>query len=322
MIDLTLLASAFGKSIDLIQKLKEEGNISHTGIIIDYENREAEYRIDITLGEIQSRPNRFKNLLKSLLVKEITIDVKGISGSGIPEGENLVQLNLITLKEKKATIDFPKIFSQVKSSLVVIQIRKSFPQELMKKLLYRNIGRASQRKSNQIISNMDIGLDYANMWYSQFESFTIRNIVFTNTINLLSEAISEALPKKLRNRLASADNLALTNRDARKYLAEFQKLLLEFQSKEFLARLESLFVIEPESNFRITDIKTTMKSYTLSQSGLPQLLPGQFEIKMTANIEDREIVSHGILKFDLDKFQNLLKEVLKKLENKTRKLKF
>lgn len=315
-----IISSVFDKSAEFIEKLKEQGSIVNTGAIINFQHSEIEYRLQLDLGDIHSRPNKFKNMLASLLVKDVNLEVFEISGIGIPNNENLVQLGLIRMNQSLATIDFPKILLEIKSNLLIITFRKAFPKELRDKLVYRNIGRTGIVEGNTLRSNMEIVLDYANLWYSQFQSFSIRNIVFTLTMNLEPEFFMTMISKELRTKLTKSDKLALENDAARKFLSTFQKVANELQSPEFLSKMEECIKVEPENHFMLSNVGVTVKPYYLPKSGWPITLPSTFLVSIIAKIDDRQTSIHGISKLDNDKFEDLLKQVFDKIKHQVRNI--
>lgn len=318
-----IISAIFGHSAEFIQKLKDQGNIANTGIIINHGDSQVEYRFDIDLGDIQSRTQRFTNLIASFLVKEITIEnVIEISGVGIPSNENLNELGIIKFLDGKAVIDFPKVLSDIRSSLVVIRLRKSFPKVLCDMLVYRHIAKVGSVKNDLTQFPVQIVLDYANLWYAQFASFTVRNIIFTINVTIEPEAISAAVPTEIRHKLAKADELALTDKNARKYLSEFQKLIVEFQSPQYIAKLKNTISFEPSHAFKLVNVIPYMKSYNLTRSELPTMLPGRLEIFVETSIEDRQVATNGTINLDMTQFNELLKELLQKLKIQTKNIQF
>lgn len=320
MIDAVIISSILGKAADTIQNLKKEGFISHEGLIIDHEACEAEYRIDLNLGEHGSRTSRFKNLIKAKLMSKVTIEALDASGSSLTH-ENLRELDMLILDDGKLTIDFPKILNEIKSGFVILYFRVKFPQLLREKLTHRQVSKANIIKGNKVIANFDIVLDYANMWYSDFTSFSVRNIIFTLNLNLEQQEIKDALPSELLKKLERADKMAVTKGNARKYLQEFQRAILNLQSKEFLSKLESIIEIDPPSNCRITGIVPSLRAYNLQYSDWTMTIPDLFTINISTNIEDRETAIHAKATMDLEKYRELLKEELGNFEP-TKKFRF
>lgn len=321
MIDVAIISSILGKAADTIQNLKKEGFISHEGLIIDHNACEAEYRIDLNLGEHGSRTSRFKNIIKSKLMSKITIDVIYASGSSMMN-ENLIELGMLEIEDGKLTIDFPKILKEIKSGFVIMYFRTKFPTSLRSKLIHRQAGQANTIKGQTITAHFDIVLDYANMWYSNFTSFSVRNIIFNLNQNLNQDEIKNALPEEIRKKLERADKNSLTKGNARKYLQELQKVILDLQSKEFLSKLENIIEIDPTSNCEIIGIFPSMRAYNLPYSNWTLTIPDLFTIKISANIEDRETAIHATASLNLEKYRELLKEEFRKFKSQTKKLKF
>ena len=321
MFDTALVSSLLGGSTNIIQKLKLEKIVSHEGIVIYHARQEAEYRIDLNMGDQISRVTNLKNFLKSKTLKKITLEVLEATGTGL-SNENLIDMGLMRWNNNKLTIDFPRIFSEVKSNLVIITFRTRFPSDLIAQLVHRQINNINSVKDGKIIANFELVLDYANMWYSNFTSFAVRDIGFNIDHVLPQEEIKSLMPEVLRNKIAKADMMALKKENARKFLLEFQTTLLEVQYPEFLLELQRLIVIDPPANCKVDTVTPSLRLYSMEYSKIGLTIPDLFTLKIYANIEDRETAIHGTVTFDLEKFRDLLKEKFKKFHVKNRKLKF
>lgn len=316
-----LIGSFLGNSLDIIQKLKDEKIISHEGLIIYHAENEIEYRIDLNIGDLKSRFTAFKNFFKSTTLRKITFEAIEVSGVGM-QNENLVEMGLIELNGNQLTIDFPRILREVKSNLVIILFRTRFSNILKDQLVHRQISKVNSIKDGKLISNFVVVLDYANLWYSSFSSFSVRNIIFTLNHNLPKDEILNAMTEELKMKLDKADKLALQKENARKFLAEFQRIILELQDQEFLSRLEGLIEINPHTNGRIDNVIPSLKVFEYTNSKLTVTIPDHYIITISANIEDRETAINATLTFDLNGYRELLKEKFKKFKDQTRKIKF
>ena len=321
MFDLALVSSLVGGVSTVIQKLKSEKIVSHEGIIIYQERCEAEYRIDLNIGDHKYRSTAFRNFLRSKTLKKITFEAIDATGTGL-NNENLIDMGLMEWNENKLTIDFPKIFSEVKSSLVIIIFKTKISPDIVDKLIHREISKVCTIKDGKIIANFALVLDYANMWHSNFTSFAVRNIDFKINHVLPQYEMNFLMSDDLRNKIEKADTVALKKENARKYLLELQRTILEIQSPEFLNEIHKLIVIDPPSNGRVDTITPSLRVYHLPCSKIGLTIPDLFVLKIYVNIEDRETAIHGTITFDLESFRNLLRKKFKKFRDKNKKLKF
>ena len=289
--------------------------------MIYHEDDEIEYRLDLNLGDQKSRTTTLKNFLKSSTLQKITIDALDATGMGMNGGENLMELGLLSWNSDKLTIDFPQIFKTINSNLVVLKFRTHSPSNLKDQLVYRQIHRTSSLQDEKIVSNFEIVLDYANMWYSNYASFSVRNILFTINPELDPASLIEMLGEYTQ-KLEKADKMALRKENARSFLTEFQKTLIELQEPKFLDRLEDVLKIEPPINGRVTNIVPSLRVYTLPHSKLSLTIPYTFTYSISSNIEDRQTAIHGEAIFDLEKYNGLLKEKIQSFIIKNKKLKF
>ena len=321
MLDIALVNGFLGGAANIVEKLKSEKAISHEGLVIYQKSSEVEYRIDLSIGDQKSRITTFKNILRSHTLKKITLEASEATGTGM-SNENLLEMELMRWDANKLTIDFPRIFSEVKSNLVIITFKARFSSELIDKLVHRQINKVSSMDDGKIIAHFELILDYANMWYSNFTSFTVRNIEFTINHQLPQNEINSLMTEGLRKKIGRADEVALKKENARKFLLEFQKIILEIQEPEFLLRLQELITVDPPTNGRIDTIIPSLRVYNLKHSNIGLTIPDLFILKVCANIEDRETAVHGTITFDLERFRDLLREKFKKFQNQNKKIKF
>jgi len=319
---LTILSTVFGASYKILEKLREKNGIPTSGVIIDYERSEIEYNFMINLGDTQSRKKTITKHLSAIANKKITIDdVSQISGVALPTNEDLRKLGIITLRQRTATLDFPALFKKIQGNLVTISFKKSFPRELTNKLVYRNIGKVSRRTEKGLESNLEIILDNANMWRTQFTSFSVRNIIFTINISIDKNTILTALPEKLKDKLILADQESGVNSNAKKFLARFQRLISEFQDEDFLNEISKSVLLDPSFSFILKDIRTTMQGYSLTKSGMPLMLPGKIILTIESHIEDDQKSLHGTAFLDIQSYSNTFNVLLKKIESETNNIK-
>lgn len=321
MLDIALLTSFLGSTANIIQELKSEKIVSHEGLVIYYDKNEVEYRIDLNLGDQKSRIVTLKNFFKSKSLQKITVEAFEVIGMG-SNNENLVEMGLIELNGNNITIDFPKIFTEVKSSYVFIIFRTRFPQKFIEKLIHRQISKVNSIKNGKLTSDFDLILDYANMWRSNFTSFSVRNITFTLNHTLPQNEINFLMTNEFWEKIDRADKEALKKENARKFLLAFQKMILEIQEPEFLLKLQGLIEVNPPTNGRVDSVIPSLRVYNLATSNLPLTIPDLFILKISANIEAGETAVHGTITLDLEEFRNLLREKFKNFRNKTKKIKF
>jgi len=321
LLDLGLVSGFLGNATNIVQMLKEEKIVSHEGLIIFHDESEVQYRLDLNIGDYKSRMTKFKNFFKSRSLQPVTIEALEASGNGM-QNENLLEMGLMKWEGTNLIIDFPRILREVNSSLVIIIFRTRFSTELRDKLIHRQVSTINSIKDGKIVANFELVLDYANMWYSNFTSFSVRNIVFTMTHQLPPNDITKAAMDELAQKLDNADKLALKKENARKFLTEFQKTILELQEPEFLSRIQGMLEVTPVSNGKIIGVTPILKVYSMIHSKIPLTIPDVFELIISANIEDRDTAIHGTISFDLDEFRKGVKEKLKMFKQRNKKLKF
>lgn len=316
-----ILSSVFGTAKDVFEKLKEQGIIKREGLIIDHDMCEAEYRLDLTLGDIHSRLSSLKNFLNSKFSKKIEIPSLETSGFGIVSDENFVENGWIINNDGKSTIDFPTIISKATSTHAIIFIRTKISSELREKLVYRQIGRVAYHENQKTVSNIDIILDYAELWHSQFSSFAVRNIIFIMNLNVLPETFPIIIPKDIREKLNKSDKMAHTKGNARKFLRLFQDVVIGMQNKEFLDKIEQIIEITP-SNCVMEGITAKMRSFPLQHSEFSIIFPENFEIKIKGKIESHETAINVKCYLDINLYNKILEKEFSKLRILSKNLRF
>jgi len=318
-----IFSAIFGTAFSIINQLKQKGGIADTGVIIDYSRNEIECQISINLGQHQSRSSGIGKKLASLMTKKITInDVRKIRGYGFITNENLEEMGIITHNGKDAEIDFPRMFKEVQAPVAAINLRKPLSPDLVGSLIAMKIDRVPQRTENSISSNYALVLNHGELWYTQFGSFSIRNIRFAMDLSIQRGAIQDAVPQDLQNKLNEADEQALTNPEARKYLLIFERTIMKFQDNEFKAELSGAISISDPASVRLVEIIPKMQGYKLRKSGLRIMFPGKLTFVFEAEIEDKEKAINGSVILDIQQYRSALKYLIDKFSDEATNINF
>lgn len=188
-------------------------------------------------------------------------------------------------------------------------------------MVYRQIGKVAHHENQRTVSNIDLILDYAELWHSQFSSFAIRNIVFTINLKVLLETLPTIIPEDIRKKLNKADKMASTKGNARKFLKNFQDVVLGMQTNEFLDKIGQIIEITP-SNCVLEGIVTKMHSLPLQYSEFSVIIPEKFEIKIQGKIESHETAVNVKCYFDFNQYNQILENEFSKLREMSKNLRF
>lgn len=318
-----IFSAIFGPAFSVINQLKQRGGIADTGVIIDHNRNEIECQISINLGQHQSRSSGIGKKLASLMTKKITInDVRKIRGFGFITNENLEEIGIIKHNGKNAEIDFPRMFKDVQAQVASINLRKSISPDLVKSLIATKLDRVPQRTETSISTNYALVLNHGELWYAQFGSFSVRNIRFAMDLSIQRGAIQNAVPQDLRNKLNEADEEALTNPEARKYLLTFERTIMKFQDSEFISELSGAVSVSNPSSIRLVEIIPKMQGYKLRKSGLRTMLPGKLTFVFEAEIEDKEKAINGSVSLDLKQYRSALKYLIDRFGDEAKNINF
>lgn len=318
---LTPLGDVARKGID---KLIDSKIIVHRGLTFYHRSSEFEFVFLISTGPEHSKLNEIIKKIQSHFSKPLKFEnVIEVLGYGIPHNENLKDLHIIQEGDTTATIDFGRILTEVKSETVFLKIRIQVPPEIKQFLVASRIDKTSIHYGMESIeTDIEIALDYSNLWNKVFDEYTVRDIEFTFNLEVMPLTIIENIPKKYRERIIRAGQLALSgNQDAVRFLRIMSENFLSFESDKRAKQLLETVSVEPEDKFSITAVTPTMQTMEIAGVGHPVVLPGKMRITLGCRIEGKEITLIGKLKIDLKKFIKILSEISADIENQTNKLK-
>ncbi|MGI0057785.1 MAG: hypothetical protein ACREAK_10500, partial [Nitrosarchaeum sp.] len=259
-----------------IQQLINSQIIVHKGVTFYHRESEFEFAFLLSLGDESSLGNNFLNKIASITKKPIEFEnVIEIKGHGMTKNENLVNLGIITMKEGKGEIDFGKLIREVKSSIVFIKVRVKAPEDFKHLLVSSRIDKTSRHyEKEKIETNIEIALDYANLWKKVFDQFTVRDIEFPFHLEVSPETIVEQIPQKTRDRIISAgEKIGKGEKDAVSFLSVMSECFLSFEREDKRIQLKDLISVSPEDKFYIKEIYPTMNSMVIARVGHPIVLP-------------------------------------------------
>ena len=314
------LIAVLGAAVPIIKQLLDSKLVVAKGATIYHKYSEIEYRFHITIGSENSRAGSIIKTLQSYLQKPVEFDnVIEISGYGLPHNENLKELEIIKINEHKATIDFATLLRTIKSELVILMIRMVLPQELTQKLTTMRISKNLDHYGDYIEASLDVALDYADLWYKTFDSFTVRDIQFTFNLYITISIIEDLLPSDFKRNVRNAAIAATSgNQRAAEFLKKLNDNFLTFEDENRLPALVECISVEPAEYFEITSVIPRMQSCEILGIRYPIVLPGSMKILLLCNLEGRQTALHGILKLDLRKFIGVLSHIISEIKKQSR----
>ena len=320
------VTSGLGSSfLPVLQKLLGSGDIVHRGATLFHKSSEIEYVYQISIGSPHSRISGISNRLKQYLTKPVEFDdVIEIYGFGLPHNEDLKKLGIITTEGRNATIDFSAIFKSVKSELVTISVRKPFPETLSQKIINPHIVKSVKHHTLEYIeTNLEIALDYSDLWAKHFDQFTVREITFTFNLGIALDRIERSIPSNFAKKFIEATKKAQSgNEKALQFIKIAQDKFMSFQNQPFVHEMTKTISIMPEQNFKITHVNPTMQSCEIGGAGHPIVLPGSMNITLEGRIEKHDLAIQGTLRIDLKQFEQILKNIAEEIKKSTRSISF
>jgi hypothetical protein len=318
------LLSILGKSVaPFLQKLLDLGIVVHKGATIYHKDSEIEYQLHINFGSITTRMQSITHHIQSYIVNKSEFDeVIDVWGYGLQNNENLKELQIIQISGSIATIDFGRIMKEIKSDLVIITIRKNLSSELLQKLLINHINQNPLHTGDKYSSaDIEVALDYANLWYKSFDQFTIRNIEFYFDLEINLQTIISTIPKSQKDRIIQVGKSLLSgNKDAISFMRIMSDNFLSFQKEPIVNALKETVILEPQNNFQLLSVIPKMKTYEFAKFGHPVVLPGSMRINVACRIEGKDIVLKGKLGVDFSKFKKILISIMNQIEKESKNL--
>lgn len=308
---------------DFVKKIIETKIVVSKGVTVYHKSSEIEFAFMLKLGPEHSKANTIINKISSLLNKPIEFDdVIDVNGFGIEHSENLLELKIIKSDKNKTTIDFAHLIKQIKSETVFLKIRKKIPTDLKQLLVVPRLNKTSKHVDKRFIeADIEVALDYADLWSKVLDQYTVRDIEFNFNLEVSPETIVENIPKNLRKRIINAAKTTSTNRDAVSFLNIMMDIFVLFQSDTMIKKLLDTVIVEPSDSFQILSVNPKMQKLEIASVGYPVVLPGSMNITLACRLEGKEIAKTGLLKIDLQKFSKIISELVLMLEQKTNKLK-
>lgn len=327
-IDPLLLTSLFktvGNIADAgIKQLIDSKIIVHKGATLYMHASEFEFAFLLSLGDEQTRGSGILKKIQSLTKKPLEFEnIVEIHGHGIPLNENLLDMGVISNNGDIGKIDFGKLIRDVKSSSVFIKVRVNISKELIQFLVPSRINKTSQHfGDSKIEADIELALDYANLWRKVFDQYTIRDIEFEFNLEISPETIITQIPERYRKRIIAAGIAASeNNKDAVNFLRIMSRCFLSFETENNRKKLLDVVSVIPSEKLFIKDVYPTMQSMVIAKSGQPIILPGKLRILIGGKLEGNDITLDGKLTIDLKKFAEILSLISKDLQDKTQKLK-
>lgn len=320
------ITSGLGSSfLPILQKLLGSGDIVHRGATLYHKYSEIEYKYQISIGNSHSRIDGIGKKLKQYLTQPVKFeDIIEIYGFGLPHNEDLKKLGIITIQEQNPIINFAEMFKTVKSELVTIGIRKSFPETLREKIVDPHIVKTSKQTGRESTeTNLEIALDYSDLWFKHFDQFTIREIEFTFNLGIVLENIEEFIPSDFSKKFINAAKMAQKgNQNALQFIKISQDKFMSFQNQNKINDMAKTISVIPEQNFKITHVDPAMQSCEIAGAGHPIVLPGSMNITLEGRIEKHDLAISGTLKIDLKQFGRILKGIIKEIKKSTKSISF
>lgn len=307
---------------DWIQELHSTKIVINKGLTFYHRDSELEFTFLVSLNETRSKLNKIVKKIQSTTGEPLTFqNVTCVMGHGMESNEDLVALGAISLSESSAKIDFSKLYD-LKSNTFLIQVRSKANEQLKQLLVSNRIEKSPQNTGKQIEAYIDVALDYANLWHKIFDQYTVRDIDFIFTLTIDLETILKQIPRKQAKRISKAAELAVCgNTSAIQFLKIMTKSFLLYESDEMITRLQDSISVEPQ-NFVLKELYPSMQPMEIPNTGYPVVLPGKMRLRMGCVLDGNQITARGKLVIDIEKFSEVLHEIIQDIQKKTLRLKF
>jgi hypothetical protein len=301
------LEQILGPITGIIDSLSKSGLSIKKGATIHYSESEIQLMLHIKTGAEYSRVSDIKKIIKRYFLKAFEIDnIVNVEGFGLTHNEDLEKLEVIQRHNNKVVIDFAKMLSVVKSDLIILSIRKKISPKLKKILIVTHITQNPRLKKGVLEAHLEVAIDYAELWRSSFDSFSVKNIEFNFNLTIAPITIEDLIPLRLKKRTKSAAISALKgNRKALGFLRRASETFLLFESEELMEQLKKTVYIEQPDKFEIVSIVPKMGSYQISDTGHFVVLPSFYRTTVRTRLESGDITLTATIGIDIELISKL-----------------
>lgn len=308
----------------IVEKLIEKKVIISKGVTIYHKSSEIEYVFMLSLGEQSSRLDAIVKKLTGFLTKSVDFpNIIEVSGYGLQHNENLVLLDMMSLEKNKATIDFGKIISNIKSETVFIKIRQNLPDYMRRNMVVGRLNKTGVFIGEDFIEgDIEISLDYADLWHKVLDQYTVRDIELDFRLIIDTPFIVARIPKLYRDKIINAaKTISVGNQDAVKFLKIMTESFTSFEKPEQIEHLRNVISVTPSDLIKVTSVIPRMQTMEIAGVGYPVVLPGTIGITLAVRLEGRDVTLTGKLLVDLKKFGKIISDVVAEMDKKTKSLK-
>lgn len=190
-------------------------------------------------------------------------------------------------------------------------------------LVVHRLNKTVRYIGNDILENdIEISLDYANLWNKVLDQYTVRDIEFIFELYVDPRSISEKIPKHYASLIINAAKaISQGNQDAVKFLRVMTEGFMSFEKDNRLKQLRDTVSASPPDLIKITSVTPRMQTLEIASIGHPVVLPGVLRITIGARLEGKDVTLAGKLTIDLKKFGKILSEIVTEIERNSKSLK-
>ncbi|HKU33830.1 MAG TPA: hypothetical protein VJR22_08305 [Candidatus Nitrosotalea sp.] len=308
----------------IVEKLIEKKIILNKGVTIYHKSSEIEYAFMLSLGEQSSRLDTIIKKLSGFLTKSVDFpNIIEVSGYGLQHSENLVELGMMSLEKNRATIDFGRIIRNVRSETVFLKIRQNLPDYMRRIMVVGRLSKTARYIGEDFMEDdIEISLDYADLWHKVLDQYTVRDIEIDFGLIIDTPFIVSRIPKPYRDKIIrAAKAISGGNQDAVKFLKLLTESFTSFDKPERIEQLRNTISVIPHDLIKITSVTPRMQTMEIADVGYPVVLPESLRITLAVRLEGHNFTLTGKLVVDLKKFGKIISDVVAEMDKKTKRLK-
>jgi len=321
------LSGAIGSSITGV--LKERAIDSN--VIFSHSQGTGQLALFFPLGGKTGRLSRACAHIRNLVNTGRTVRIKNalsISGMGVQFGENLTDVGAIGFEGGTAFIDLSVLYSEVESHLAYVSLVQKFPKPMIKDMVITHVSQNWKPKNGKKVFFMEVLLKHPKLWRKYFPSISVRDIVFTASIEIIG-LWSEVFPRKFWQhfREACIATLPDTPNSVRKrlearlkgyfdgspqaFITAMHQTMLEFTQKTIPQKFPHAIKVRPEGDFEIVDVIADWPVVPISGVPTPIVMfPETIRIRIITAISNNIDFCKGEVEVDMRELRHMAKPLL------------
>lgn len=318
--DYGIIPQLLGPLHKLINELTQAKTSVKRSIIINYQQKQVQYDINIILENSESKRANFARVIQSYFKEPLRFDnVIDYHCVPIPENPDVKIPELMSLEGDKLTLDLAKLTRDFVFNILWLRVNCRTSPELLQTFVIPTQPSTGKIEGNVIRTHIEVSLDYLSLLLKYFDLVEVQNIEFSHTIYISPSSLQAVFPREFSNVLMSAMRAYKAgNKRALDFFQIMSEVFLKFESESYYDRIREMISID-SPDFEVVAVYPKMKYYPLSDKDGPHIMiPGSYQMTIRTSIRGSEIVKKANVHVDLEKLQSIFRDLIAIIKMRTK----